>query len=321
MWTAALQRGKLRGHVAEPPSMPVEPERETERAEAPPACRLALPVEQTVPFVFNSPHSGRFYPRDFLAATCLDRSEVRRSEDLLVDQLFAPVVALGAPLLAANYPRAYLDVNREPYELDPKMFVGRLPAYANIRSLRVAGGLGTIPRVVSDAANIYKAPLPVEEALARIERIYRPYHDALRRLLAHTHVAFGIAILIDCHSMPSNIRGGPARVRPDFVLGDRFGASCMPALTDCAAETLQALGYTVCRNKPYAGGFITEHYGRPARGLHALQIEVNRALYMDEFRLEPHRGFERLSADLARLAAALLAVVATASDDLREAAE
>ena len=286
----------------------------------PPACDIILPTEQTIPFVFNSPHSGRFYPDDFLAAACLDKSEIRRSEDLLVDRLFAPVVELGAPLMSAVYPRAYLDVNREPYELDPKMFAGRLPAYANVRSLRVAGGLGTIPRVVSDAANIYRGPLPVEEGLARIERIYRPYHDTLRRLLAQTHVAFGLAILIDCHSMPSNIRGGPTRVRPDFVLGDRFGASCMPALTDCVASTLEGLGYTVCRNKPYAGGFITEHYGRPARGLHALQIEVNRALYMDEHLLEPHRGFEQLSADLLRLAESLLALVST-TEGAREAAE
>jgi N-formylglutamate amidohydrolase len=284
----------------------------------PPACEISLPPAQTVPFVFNSPHSGSFYPDDFLAAACLDKSEIRRSEDLLVDRLFAPVVRLGAPLMSAVYPRAYLDVNREPYELDPKMFAGRLPAYANVRSLRVAGGLGTIPRVVSDAANIYREPLPVEEGLQRIERIYRPYHDTLRRLLAQTHVAFGMAILIDCHSMPSNIRGGPTRVRPDFVLGDRFGASCMPELTNCVAETLEELGYTVCRNKPYAGGFITEHYGRPARGLHALQIEVNRALYMDEHLLEPHRGFEQLASDLFRLAESLLSLVDTGA---REAAE
>jgi N-formylglutamate amidohydrolase len=284
----------------------------------PPACEISLPSAQTIPFVFNSPHSGRFYPDDFLAAACLDKSEIRRSEDLLVDRLFAPVVTLGAPLMSAVYPRAYLDVNREPYELDPKMFAGRLPAYANVRSLRVAGGLGTIPRVVSDAANIYREPLPVEEGLQRIERIYRPYHDTLRRLLAQTHVGFGMAVLIDCHSMPSNIRGGPTRVRPDFVLGDRFGASCMPELTNCVAETLEELGYTVCRNKPYAGGFITEHYGRPARGLHALQIEVNRALYMDEHLLEPHRGFEQLSNDLFRLAESLLSLVDTPT---REAAE
>ena len=287
----------------------------------PPACEIHLPQEQTVPFVFNSPHSGRFYPPEFLASTCLDRNDIRRSEDLLVDRLFAPVVRLGAPLMSAVYPRAYLDVNREPYELDPKMFAGRLPSFANVRSLRVAGGLGTIPRVVSDTASIYNGPLPVEEALDRIERIYRPYHDTLRRLLAQTHVAFGIAVLIDCHSMPSNIRGGGNRLRPDFVLGDRFGTSCMAELTDRAAATLHKLGYTVCRNKPYAGGFITEHYGRPARGLHALQIEINRALYMDEYDLTPHAGFERLTADLGALAASLLALVEDAAEEARQAAE
>ncbi|HWT31256.1 MAG TPA: N-formylglutamate amidohydrolase, partial [Propylenella sp.] len=201
----------------------------------PPACKIHLPQEQIVPFVFNSPHSGRYYPAEFLAATCLDKQGIRRSEDFWVDLLFAPVVRLGAPLMSAVYPRAYLDVNREPYELDPKMFAGRLPSFANIRSLRVAGGLGTIPRVVSDTANIYRGPLSVDEALGRIERIYRPYHDTLRRLLAQTHVAFGLAVLIDCHSMPSNSRGsGSNRVRPDFVLGDLFGASCMPELTERA---------------------------------------------------------------------------------------
>jgi N-formylglutamate amidohydrolase len=286
----------------------------------PPACEIHLPEEQTVPFVFNSPHSGRYYPAEFLAATCLDRQEIRRSEDLLVDRLFAPVVRLGAPLMRAVYPRAFLDVNREPYELDPKMFAGRLPSFANVRSLRVAGGLGTIPRVVSDTANIYKGPLAVDEALGRIDRIYRPYHDTLRRLLAQTHVAFGVAILIDCHSMPSNIRGGPSRLRPDFILGDRFGTSCVPELTDCAAATLNALGYTVCRNKPYAGGFITEHYGRPSRGLHVLQIEINRGLYMNEHTLEPHNGFERLSCDLAALAESLLAYSDVAAEN-RQAAE
>ena len=288
---------------------------------APAACEIVAPAEQTVPFVFNSPHSGRYYPADFLAATSLDAFEIRRSEDLLVDRLFARVTELGAPLLSAHYPRAYIDVNREPYELDPKMFDGRLPSFANVRSLRVAGGLGTIPRVVSDTANIYRGPVSVEEALARIERVYRPYHDTLRRLLAQTHVAFGLAILIDCHSMPSSVRGATAKVRPDFVLGDRFGSSCMPELTECAAAALAALGYTVSHNKPYAGGFITEHYGRPARGLHALQIEVNRALYMDEVTLEPHHGFARLAYDLQRLAAALLDLVADVSDIRRDAAE
>jgi N-formylglutamate amidohydrolase len=173
---------------------------------------------------------------------------------------------------------------------------------------------------VSDTANIYRGPLAVDEGLARIERVYRPYHDTLRRLLAQTHVAFGMAILIDCHSMPSNIRGGPDRMRPDFVLGDRFGTSCMPELTEQAASTLQGLGYAVCRNKPYAGGFITEHYGRPARGLHALQIEINRSIYMDEQALQPHSGFDRLTRDLTLLAESLLALTGTA-DALREAAE
>lgn len=288
---------------------------------SPPACEIQLPIAQTVPFVFNSPHSGRFYPPEFLAATCLDAHDIRRSEDLLVDLLLAPVAQLGAPLMSAVYPRAFIDVNREPYELDPKMFAGRLPSFANVRSLRVAGGLGTIPRVVSDTANIYKGPLSVQEGLDRIELIYRPYHDTLRRLLAQTHVAFGLAVLIDCHSMPSSIRGGASRIRPDFVLGDRFGSSCMPELTDLAAATLHALGYTVCRNKPYAGGFITEHYGRPARNLHALQIEVNRALYMDEHSLVPHAGFDRLSRDLATLAESLLALFSEPEEVLRQAAE
>ncbi len=296
---------------------------ETERGGRafPPPCEILLPPEQTVPFVFNSPHSGRRYPEDFLAATSLDANEIRRSEDFLVEQLFASVVDLGAPLMSAVYPRAYLDVNREPYELDPKMFAGRLPSFANVRSLRVAGGLGTIPRVVSDSAIIYRAPLSVEEALWRIDRIYRPYHDTLRRLLAQTHAAFGVAVLIDCHSMPSNVRGSAGRSRPDFVLGDRFGTSCAPGLTDAATETLSAMGYSVCRNKPYAGGFITEHYGRPARGLHALQLEINRGLYMDEQRIDANRGFDHLAADLQKLASELIAAFAGAGEGLREAAE
>ena len=288
---------------------------------APPACLIHLPREQSVPFVFNSPHSGSYYPADFLAATCLDPQAVRRSEDLLVDRLFAGVVALGAPLLAAVYPRAFLDVNREPYELDPRMFAGRLPSFANSRSLRVAGGLGTIPRVVGDSTNIYRGQLTVDEGLQRIERIYRPYHDTLRRLLAQTHIAFGRAVLIDCHSMPSNIRGGHSRLRPDFVLGDRFGTSCMAELTEGAAGVLKDLGYSVCRNKPYAGGFITEHYGRPARGLHALQLEVNRGLYMDEERLQPHGGFDALADDLGKFAAALIGLAEEGAPPLREAAE
>ncbi len=269
--------------------------------ELPPPFEVLSPESQSAPFVFSSPHSGRYYPPDFLTASRLDRNAIRSSEDFLVDALFAEAVELGAPLVRATYPRAYLDVNREPFELDPKMFTGKLPTFANVRSLRVAGGLGTIPRIVCDAQDIYHGPLPVEAALNRIETIYKPYHACLRRTLAQTHVAFGQAILVDCHSMPSAMRSGNNRLRPDFVLGDRFGISCSTDLTDTAAWCLRDLGYTVCRNKPYAGGFITEHYGRPARGLHALQIEVNRALYMDEQTLEPHDGFERLRSDLSCL--------------------
>jgi N-formylglutamate amidohydrolase len=285
-----------------------------------PPFEIVEPDARRIPFVYNSPHSGRRYSPDFLAASRLDARAIRRSEDTLVDELFMPVVGLGAPLLRANFPRAWLDVNREPYELDPRMFAGRLPSYANIRSLRVAGGLGTIARMVSETDEIYAGPLSVDEGLRRIETVYMPYHKALRRLLAETHGAFGHAVLIDCHSMPSSVRGGPARTRPDFVLGDRHGTSCAAELTDRAATTLGGLGYNVARNRPYAGGFITEHYGRPLRGLHALQIEVNRALYLDEATLEPTGGFAGLRADLGRLAEAL-AMLRLGPVRLGEAAE
>lgn len=208
------------------------------------------------------------------------------------------MVPLGAPMLRAHFPRAYLDVNREPYELDPKMYDGRLPSYANIRSIRVAGGLGTVARIVSENHEIYRHRLPVEEALNRIETIYKPYHSTLRRLLAQTHVTFGHAVLVDCHSMPSTVKCQTTDTRPDFILGDRYGTSCNSDLTDFAFEILRSKGYSVSRNKPYAGGFITEHYGRPSSGLHALQIEINRGLYMDEATHEPTAHFGQLFHDL-----------------------
>ncbi|NBN79722.1 N-formylglutamate amidohydrolase [Microvirga tunisiensis] len=263
-----------------------------------PPFEILAPAEQRLPFVFNSPHSGCCYPQDFLDASRLDRLAIRRSEDAFVDALFAGVVPMGAPLLRVLFPRAFLDVNREPYELDPKMFTGRLPAYANTRSLRVAGGLGTIARVVSESQEIYAQRLTVEEGLERIETLYKPYHNTLRRLLAQTHVRFGYAVLIDCHSMPSSVRCQTTGTRPDFILGDRYGTSCPVELSDLAATLLKSRGYTVSRNKPYAGGFITEHYGRPAKGLHALQLEINRGLYMDEVRHEPLPGFAALAEDL-----------------------
>ncbi|MCA1298279.1 N-formylglutamate amidohydrolase [Stappia indica] len=272
------------------------------------AFDVLRPAQQSVPFVFNSPHSGRDYPDAFLRASRLDTRAIRRSEDAFVDELFEPVLALGAPLLRARFPRAYLDVNREPYELDPKMYEDRLPSYANCRSIRVAGGLGTIARVVGEAQEIYRERLSVQEALLRIETLYKPYHRALRRILAQTHVDFGYAILVDCHSMPSAVRSSDGGARPDFILGDRYGTSCAPLLIEAATRILRDMGYSVSRNKPYAGGFITEHYGRPAKGLHALQIEINRALYMDESRTERNAGFAELACNLRKFASELVAI-------------
>ena len=186
--------------------------------------------------ILNSPHSGCCYPGDFLAASRLDEKTIRRSEDSYVDELMADAAALGCPLLKANFPRAWLDVNREPYELDPKMFAGSLPTYANVRSVRVAGGLGTIARIVSESEEIYAGPLNVQEALARIDAVYKPYHRTLRQLVLDARAAFGVAVLIDCHSMPSTVRGMHGRLRPDIVLGDRYGTSCSTELTDLAGQ-------------------------------------------------------------------------------------
>ncbi|HEV7437787.1 MAG TPA: N-formylglutamate amidohydrolase [Pseudorhizobium sp.] len=255
---------------------------------------ITEPTAQTLPFVYNSPHSGRHYPTSFLNDARLDSIAIRRSADHYVDELFAAAPDLGAPLLAAHFPRAYLDVNREPYELDPKMFDGPLPPFVNIGSLRVAGGLGTIPRIVAENMEIYRRRLSVEEGLSRIEEIYKPYHAALRRLIARTHARFGFSVLIDCHSMPGNIRVSGSDIRPDIIIGDRYGTSASAELSRAAISLLTELGFTAVRNKPYAGGFITEHYGRPVRGLHALQIEISRALYMDEVTLQKRPDFESM---------------------------
>jgi len=254
------------------------------------------------PVVFNSPHSGSTYPRAFLAASRLDIGTLRRSEDSFVDELIAGVVVQGFPLMHAHFPRCFVDVNREPYELDPRMFEGRLPSFANTRSMRVAGGLGTVARVVGDAQEIYDQRIPVDDALRRIESLYKPYHRSLRRLFTKLHRDFGTAVLIDCHSMPSTAGHRDERPRPEFVLGDRYGTSCVGVVAETVEYVLRSLGYSVSRNKPYAGGFITEHYGNPAAGLHAIQLEVNRALYMDERRYERSPHFAVLAADLETLA-------------------
>jgi N-formylglutamate amidohydrolase len=286
-----------------------------------PAFDIFEPPDAAGPVVFNSPHSGRHYPAEFLAQSRLDERGLRRSEDCHIDRVFFGVTGLRLPLMCARFPRAYLDVNREPYELDPRMFDGRLPAQANTRSMRVAGGLGTVPRIVGDGQDIYARRLPVAEALHRIETLYRPYHRALRQLVARAEARFGQAILIDCHSMPAASLGQAQDAGIDIVVGDRYGTSCAPLLTEHVARLLSALGYTVQRNKPYAGGFITEHYGAPLSGVHALQIEINRSIYMDETTLDAHAGLDRLRADMTTLAESLIDLRLPASASYRDAAE
>lgn len=279
------------------------PEREKRAidAEFDPPFDVVLPRQLRSPFVFCSPHSGRVYPEAFLAMSRLDPVSLRRSEDCYVEELFAGVVDLGAPLISARFPRAYIDVNREPYELDPDLFNEPLPPFANTQSVRVVGGLGTIARIVADGEEIYREKLSVAAALLRIERLYKPYHAEIASLLENVRRRFGIAILIDCHSMPSATSGPTQSQRPEFVLGDRFGVSCDGKVTRFLKELLADAGYAVHLNRPYAGGFITEHYGRPSRGFHALQIEVNRGLYMDETTFRRTDRFEPLRRDLARI--------------------
>lgn len=280
-----------------PNKMPHD-ERAAIKAELTPPFDVREPEMQAAPFVFCSPHSGRIYPSTLVGASRLELHHLRKSEDCLVDELFEGVVGEGAPLIKANFARAYVDVNREPFELDPELFGSRLPPYANSQSMRVAGGLGTIARIVADGEEIYREPPSIEAALVRIEDLYVPFHEALHQLIERTRRRYGIAFLVDCHSMPSAAMSQAGTVRPDFVLGDRFGASCDPRMTRLARDTLAGLGYQTLLNRPYAGGYITEHYGQPALGIHALQIEINRAIYVDERSLEPKARFARLQADL-----------------------
>lgn len=270
--------------------------------------RILRPVEQSLPLVLSSPHSGRDYTPEFLEISRLDPLALRRSEDSFVDELFAGATALGAPLLHALFPRAFVDPNREAYELDPAMFEDALPEFANTRSPRVRGGLGTIARVVTNGAEIHRRKLRAAEALARIRDFYSPYHAALTKLIHDTRERFGKVVLIDCHSMPSI--GGPMDQDPgaprvDMVLGDRHGTSCHPRITATVERVLQAMGYVVRRNAPYAGGFITRNYGNPRVGIHTLQIEINRALYMNERHVTRGPGLAAVAAHMSELVAAL----------------
>ena len=276
-----------------------------------PPFDIVAPAVQTVPLVFASPHSGTQYDPDFVAASRLDQISLRRSEDSFVDELFATAPAFGAPLLRALFPRVYLDPNREPWELDPGMFEDALPSWVNTTSLRVAGGLGTIARVVTNGAEVYRGKLKFSEAERRIRTLYIPFHEAIQDLLAATVERFGTGILIDCHSMPSV--GGPmdrdpGHERADIVLGDRYGTACARIVTDTAEKALTAMGYRVARNDPYAGGFTTRNYGRPEAGIHALQIEIKRSLYMDEERITRLAQMAGVAARMRTLIAALAGI-------------
>jgi len=278
----------LSGDGGAPAGMAPEMDRRAAPRSSLPAINVARPQQQTAPVVVASPHSGRQYPADFKKQSCLDALALRRSEDAFVDHLFRTAPDHGAPFLCANFPRAYVDANREAYELDPRMFSDSLPDHVTTRSPRIAAGLGTIARVVANGEDIYHGPLTYAEARRRIEATHRPYHQALAALLAETRRTFGGALLIDCHSMPSNVGGLKGdRLLADVVLGDCHGTAAAPAMTALAEHLLRQQGFSVTRNRPYAGGYTTRHYGRPRAGVHVLQIEINRALYLDEARIEP----------------------------------
>ena len=275
-----------------------------EQPEQPPFI-IERPARQTCAVVFSSPHSGRHYSSEFLAVSRLDPRALRRSEDSFVDELFGFAPTLGAPLIAATFPRAYCDANRERWELDPEMFADALPSYCNVTSRRVAAGFGTIARLVSSGETIYREKLRFKEARARIASCWEPYHEALWLLIEDTTARFGGCLLIDCHSMPEDAPRFREQAR--FVLGDAHGASCSPEIVELVERRLQAAGHVVRRNDPYAGGYVTRFYGRPRSGVHVLQLEIARRLYMDERRNEKRPSFDVLRAELIGLAETVIA--------------
>ena len=258
------------------------------------AYNLRRPKERTTSVVFASPHSGRDYPLSFLRKAVLDENQIRSSEDVFVDQLFRSAPDFGAPLLTALAPRAYVDLNRAPEELDQALIEGVRRISHNPR---VASGLGVIPRVVANGRAIYRGKITLDEAHRRISQYWRPYHDQLQTLLDESQNAFGEAILIDCHSMPldalENV-GPPGSPRPDIVLGDRFGATAASSVMERVEAAMTNAGLRVARNMPFAGAFIAQHYGRPSQGQHAIQIEIDRALYLNERTFEPNDNYDVL---------------------------
>jgi N-formylglutamate amidohydrolase len=257
---------------------------------------LSLPARQLSPLILASPHSGRTYPEEFTRQSCLAEVVLRQSEDCFMDRLAAAAPQVGAPLLSALFPRVFVDPNREPTELDQEMFADRLTLPANATSPRVLAGLGVIPRLAANEQEIYAAKLPQAEAERRLNLFYRPYHRALGDLVAATKRQFGLCVLLDCHSMPSagawmDGLHSRQRIDVDYVLGDCFGSSCAERVTAAAESCLAERGAKVRRNNPYSGGYVAQSYGRPAQGVHVLQLEINRALYMNETTLEPTAGF------------------------------
>ena len=275
------------------------------------SIEVLSPLIQSVPVVFASPHSGQNYTQAFIETTQLSLRQLRRSEDAFVDEIFASAPEFGAPLLLAHFPRAFVDPNRSAYELDPTMFSDPLPSYVTTRTSRIMAGLGTIPRVVKIGEDIYRQRMSFKEAKQRIEDNYIPYHEALSSLLNQTREKFGAALLIDCHSMPSadkahkNFFSTPLS---DIILGDCHGMSCNPIITDTAEQICRDLGLTVTRNKPYAGGYTTKHYGQPKHHFHSLQIEIKRSLYMDELRIERGPGLAPLIQQMRHLIDAMTSI-------------
>jgi N-formylglutamate amidohydrolase len=282
-----------------------------------PGFDLYLPARLTTSVIFASPHSGCDYTESFRAASVLDDRAIRSSEDAFVDRLFMSAVDHGAPLLAARVPRAYVDLNRGADELDSSVVEGVRRGGHNPR---IASGLGVIPRVVSNGRAIYRGRIPLAEAQARLTRYWHPYHRALQSRIVTAQEMFGEAILIDCHSMPHEavdcvVRSGARR--PDVVLGDRFGASASTAVVGEIESILTRAELAVARNAPFAGAFVTQHYGRPSRRQHAVQIEIDRALYMDERTIKPRPDFE----DFRKLIEAVIAEVTEIGRALPLAAE
>jgi N-formylglutamate deformylase len=259
---------------------------------------LTQPERPPMAAVFSSPHSGRDYPEAFTRRARLGATQLRASEDAFVDRLFAAAPDFGAPLIAATTPRAYVDLNRSPDELDPSVVEG---VRATGLNPRVAAGLGVIPRVVAEGAPIYRGKISRAEAAERLSRCHAPYHEALSGLLRRARAQYGAAVLFDCHSMPSDALKAAPRVRgqrPDIVLGDRYGAAASEWVMAETQASFEAAGFCVARNTPFAGGYITQRYGRPSQGVHAVQIEISRGLYLDEARIEPGSGFARTMAAL-----------------------